>query len=207
MSKSGEDVEYRFADDAAASRAASVLRLVADEGAASRAARGRLVVEGPVPAGPPPGPRAPRSLARVRELWDGSSGWLENVRQDGLHVVFEAWTHDDLDVWAEGDRSAPTTAKLRKALERLVADLGGVSRQDAEERDRLQERSAQLAAAPSATELLLALEAALPDLLRYERVFVDSLRTSVAAGVPLEGQRVEAMKILARVETARKAAK
>ncbi len=69
-----------------------------------------------------------------------------------------------------------------------------------------QEHKAATLSAPGASgaELVGRLEAVQGELLRYEKVLLDVLRRSVAAGDVLEGQRLEALKILERVAAARR---
>lgn len=98
--------------------------------------------------------------------------------------------------------------QLELAFGALMEALGGLTRRDLDDRLDAERRAKDLATLhgrnSTAPELLAALEAVAGDLRRYEKIFVDSLRLSIKTGNVVEGQRLDASKILARVADAKR---
>jgi hypothetical protein len=180
--RSGEDHAFHFGDAASAAKAAAYLGALAGEQVDLKAFG-----------------RKPRSFSRyadlLAELGEGLVR-VEDVRAQGLEVTLTLVLHDDLDEYA-GVRDP--RGRVVSGLGRLMKELGGLDRAEVEAAERQRRRAAELAALPPPEELLRALDAQRDRLLRYERVFVDTLRAAVAAGSVLDGQRAEAGRILQRL--------
>jgi hypothetical protein len=146
----------------------------------------RTTTEG---GGGPPAHTASASYGKLKKLTGAS----------GLHA--EAADDEVVVAPVEGGKGFE---QLLGAVDRLMSSLGALDPMQVEERERARGRDCQLAEAvggpTTGPELLAALEAIPQDeLLRFERVFILSLRTTVAAGAVLEGQRAEALRILKRI--------
>jgi hypothetical protein len=175
-------------------------RFIFDDGDAARL---KLIVKSPTPkqkailtveAGLKPGDVEPASAKAARALL-GRSGRasLGSIKLNGQAVDVRLAVPD------EGDAQL-TAVEARTALEALLKDLGGLTEAGLAALRRERERAAALAGvADTPADLLAKLDAAKDKLLRYEKVFVETFRTAVAASSVLDGQRLEAVKILKRL--------
>lgn len=141
----------------------------------------------------PPAHTASASYGKLKKLLEELTGAA------GLHA--EATDDEVVVVPVERGKGVE---QLLGAVDRLMSSLGALDPMQVEERERARAGDCQLAEAvggpTTGPELLAALEAIPQDeLLRFERVFIQSLRTTVAAGAVLEGQRAEALRILKRI--------
>jgi hypothetical protein len=182
-----------FPDPAAARRAAAVLRTLAPPGDDDDDDDD----DDPAMASEP-------FMALVTILRDSADiASVDGVTIDGATLVVAVSLHRTIDDHDE----MPRSEAILGALVASARVLGGVPRHEHVELELARRREAQQASArqlgQTGEELLRALDAVQGDLLRFERVCVESLRTSVRAGSVLDGQRLEAARILARVSAAR----
>lgn len=198
MGWSGERHEFLFDDAAAAKRGAARLRLVAKQPTPKQ--RALLTVE----AGLEPGAAEPASADALRRLLARCAGSVKvgSIKQDGAAVRVGFDHDDDHDAGASDPETPgiPTTSQVRAALEAYLKDLGGFTKPVLAAQAMARARARALAdVTDTPADLLARLEAARDRLLRYEKVFVDTLRTAVAANAVLDGQRLQAVKILERL--------